>query len=73
MAPPPYNSQDYSNPPPQYTPNPHQGYYAPNQGQGYFGGQQTGIELQQPPNAYHAGEQVYPPPPGPPPSKSFAK
>ncbi|KAL1966897.1 hypothetical protein VTN77DRAFT_3641 [Rasamsonia byssochlamydoides] len=71
MAPSAYNQQDYGNPPPQYSPGPNQGYYAPNQG--YFGGQQTGIELQQPANAYHAGDQVYPPPPGPPPSKSFSK
>ncbi|KAF7587936.1 hypothetical protein BBP40_006502 [Aspergillus hancockii] len=48
-------------PPPQYTPQP--------QAYGYFGGQQTGIELQSPQNAYHNGaERVYQPPPGPPPN-----
>ncbi|KAI9046124.1 resistance to Congo red protein [Aspergillus affinis] len=46
-------------PPPQYTPQP--------QAYGYFGGQQTGIELQSPPNAYQGGP-AYAPPPGPPPT-----
>ncbi|PYH34284.1 resistance to Congo red protein [Aspergillus neoniger CBS 115656] len=57
----PYYADPYyqQQPPPQYTPQP--------QAYGYFGGQQTGIELQQPPNAYHGGERVYQPPPGPPP------
>ncbi|KAL4922850.1 chitin synthesis regulation, resistance to congo red-domain-containing protein [Aspergillus aurantiobrunneus] len=62
--PPPYHPQTLQDPynqpppPPQYTqsPGPH----------GYFGGQQSGIELQQPPHAY-AGGPVYPPQPGPPP------
>ncbi|KAF7511134.1 hypothetical protein GJ744_005365 [Endocarpon pusillum] len=51
------------------------GYYNQTQGgtganQGYYGGQQTGAtELQPPPNAYRAGDQVYEPPAGPPPGK----
>ncbi|KAE8135885.1 chitin synthesis regulation, resistance to congo red-domain-containing protein [Aspergillus pseudotamarii] len=69
-GPPPYGQQHqhpyYADPhyqhqpPPQYTPQP--------QAYGYFGGQQTGIELQSPPNAYHNGvDRTYQPPPGPPP------
>ena len=57
---------------PPYSPSNNQDYY--NQGfntganQGYFGGQQQGVELQQPENAYaRGGEQVYSAPPGPPP------
>jgi hypothetical protein len=65
--PPPYHQQSHADPynrpppPPQYTqsPGPH----------GYFGGQQTGIELQQPPNAHYGGGPVYSPPAGPPPPK----
>lgn len=73
--PPPDNQQGYYynyQPPPQYTPNPPPaGYYGGGTtNQGYFGGQQTGIELQTPQNAYRPGEQVYSPPPGPPPAKS---
>ncbi|KAL4945652.1 chitin synthesis regulation, resistance to congo red-domain-containing protein [Aspergillus oleicola] len=64
--PPPYHPQSHQDPynqpppPPQYTqsPGPH----------GYFGGQQSGIELQHPPNAHYAGGPVYSPPPGPPPA-----
>ncbi|KAA8644394.1 hypothetical protein EYZ11_002794 [Aspergillus tanneri] len=48
-------------PPPQYTAQP--------QTYGYFGGQQTGIELQSPPNAYHNGPGPYQPPSGPPGAK----
>lgn len=75
MAPPPYRQGDYQNAPPQYQrQDPNQGYYAPPQGpppQGPYGGQQeNGIELQQPPTAYHGGEHVYAPPPGPPPAKN---
>ena len=51
-----------------------QGYYNQSQGQnqGYFGGQQQGVELQQPESAYapqRGGEPVYDyaPPMGPPP------
>jgi len=52
-APPPaqYNQQ----PPPQYTPS-----------GGYYSGQQNGVELQQPQNAYVGGQQVYQEPAGPP-------
>ncbi|KAL3460244.1 chitin synthesis regulation, resistance to congo red-domain-containing protein [Aspergillus heterothallicus] len=65
--PPPYHQQPHADPynrpppPPQYTqsPGPH----------GYFGGQQTGIELQHPPNAHYGGAPVYSPPAGPPPPK----
>ncbi|KAL2827147.1 chitin synthesis regulation, resistance to congo red-domain-containing protein [Aspergillus cavernicola] len=69
-APPPYQQQAHVDPynrpppPPQYTQSPQ--YNQPPPPQGYFGGQQTGIELQSPPNAY-GGERVYQPPPGPPP------
>ncbi|KAF5016941.1 hypothetical protein F66182_11218 [Fusarium sp. NRRL 66182] len=79
MAPPPYRQGDYQPaPPPQYErQDPNQGFYAPpqqpypHQGPtGPYGGQQeNGIELQHPPTAYHGGEQVYAPPPGPPPAK----
>ncbi|PWY91844.1 hypothetical protein BO94DRAFT_381592 [Aspergillus sclerotioniger CBS 115572] len=60
----PYYADPYyqQQPPPQYSPHPH--------AYGYFGGQQTGIELQSPPNAYHGGERVYQAPPGPPPPTS---
>lgn len=78
MAPPPYRQGDYQPaPPPQYQrQDPNQGFYAPQQQPysphqgptGPYGGQQeSGIELQQPPSAYHGGEQLYAPPPGPPP------
>jgi Chitin synthesis regulation, resistance to Congo red len=51
-----------------YNQNQTQGGYGANQG--YYGGQQTGAtELQQPPNAYRGGDQVYEPPSGPPPAK----
>lgn len=57
-----------AHPPPQYTANP--------QSYGYFGAQtsppqQSGIELQSPPNAHTANaSRTYPPPPGPPPAKA---
>ncbi|KAL2392349.1 hypothetical protein ABEF93_001684 [Exophiala dermatitidis] len=56
-------------PPPQYnqTQN-YGGYYGQNQG--YFGGRQTDVEMQPPPNTYQGGENVYQPPPGPPPAKN---
>ena len=59
--------------PPVYSPPPNQTYYGNNQPEhGYFGGQQTGIELQQPQSAYQpqrGGDPVYSPPVGPPPGK----
>ncbi|KAL4867294.1 hypothetical protein BDV12DRAFT_122688 [Aspergillus spectabilis] len=69
--PPPYQQQPHQDPynqpppPPQYSrsPGPH----------GYFGGQQTGIELQSPPNAHYGGDRVYQPPPGPPPPMQNGK
>ncbi|KAK2754370.1 hypothetical protein FQN54_007014 [Arachnomyces sp. PD_36] len=53
-------------PPPQYQ-GPSPAYM--NQNPSYYGGQQQGVELQQPQNAYHGGQNVYAPPPGPPPAK----
>ncbi|KAI9732819.1 MAG: hypothetical protein M1834_003757 [Cirrosporium novae-zelandiae] len=67
--------------PAQYNPNvqPYYGQYQqppPTYGQGqnqsYFGGQQAGVELQQPQSAYQpqrGGDPVYAPPEGPPPKK----
>lgn len=49
--------------------NSNEGYYG---GHGGYGGQQNGIELQQPQNAYQpqrGGENVYEAPSGPPPGK----
>ncbi|KAI4138983.1 MAG: hypothetical protein L6R39_006519 [Caloplaca ligustica] len=68
-----YNNQPAGQPAPVYSPPPNQNYYG-NTGanQGYFGGQQTGVELQQPNNAYQpprGGDQVFSPPTGPPPGK----
>ena len=70
----PYYGNNNAAVPPVYSPPANQGYY--NQGynnspnQGYFGGQQQGVELQQPENAYaRGGEQVYSSPPGAPPGK----
>ncbi|MCJ1227315.1 hypothetical protein MMC12_003970 [Toensbergia leucococca] len=60
--------------PPIYSPPANQTYYGNGNGnpnQGYFGGQQSGIELQQPQGAYQpqrGGDPVYSPPAGPPPS-----
>lgn len=80
---PSYNNQPGYNPSyndnqtggaPVYSPPPaNQNYYG-NGGanQGYFGGQQSGVELQQPNNTYQpqrGGDQVYNPPAGPPPGK----
>lgn len=64
-----YGGEPYypAQPPPQYSANP--------QSYGYFGAQapppqQSGIELQSPPNAYAANaNRTYSPPPGPPPAK----
>lgn len=60
---------------PPYSSAPPSGAYQGNQptgaNQGYYG-QQNGVELQAPQNSYqppHAGENVYAPPPGPPPGK----
>ncbi|EHY59907.1 uncharacterized protein HMPREF1120_07885 [Exophiala dermatitidis NIH/UT8656] len=63
------NYQNQPPPPPQYnqTQN-YGGYYGQNQG--YFGGRQTDVEMQPPPNTYQGGENVYQPPPGPPPAKN---
>ncbi|KAK2072660.1 hypothetical protein P8C59_006998 [Phyllachora maydis] len=71
-------AQTYQPPPPQYsaqpanaqytgtTFNPNDGYY----GNAQYGGQQEGIQLQQPPNSYQREAQnVYEPPAGPPPAK----
>jgi len=71
---PQYNAEAPSNgAPPVYSPPPNQNYYGNNQADhGYFGGQQTGIELQQPQSAYQpqrGGDPVYFPPSGPPPAK----
>ncbi|KAJ9628378.1 uncharacterized protein PV06_06601 [Exophiala oligosperma] len=54
---------------PQAPPNYNQtagGYYGENQG--YFGGRQTDVEMQPPSNTYRGGDNVYQPPPGPPPN-----
>ncbi|KAF9733298.1 hypothetical protein PMIN06_007500 [Paraphaeosphaeria minitans] len=76
-----YNNNNYSQPPPQYTPQPQQGsHYGTGVNQGYYGnngqqpypyGQANGVELQQPQQSHLArgGEDVYSPPPGPPPTK----
>lgn len=67
-----YNPQYQEQQQPQYGYNnqTQPGYGANGTNQGYYGGQQTGAtELQQPPNAYHGGDQVYSPPSGPPPGK----
>lgn len=53
--------------PPNYSQNAG-GYYGQNQG--YFGGRQTDVEMQPPSNTYRGGEDVYQPPPGPPPAKN---
>ncbi|MCJ1253581.1 hypothetical protein MMC24_001393 [Lignoscripta atroalba] len=75
QAQPHYGNNQYDNSqPPVYTSPPNQGYYGNgNQtNQGYFGGQQSGIELQQPQSTYQpqkGGDPVYSPPAGPPPGK----
>lgn len=50
--------------PPSYNP-------APNGNAGFYGGQQNGIELQQPGQTYQppGGAETYAPPAGPPPKK----
>merc|ERR1711939_358556 len=53
--------------PPNYSQNAG-GYYGQNRG--YFGGRQTDAEMQPPSNTYRGGEDVYQPPPGPPPAKN---
>ncbi|KAI9835279.1 MAG: hypothetical protein M1819_002423 [Sarea resinae] len=61
------NYQPQDAPAPPYSPPPVHGYYGENQ---TYYGQQSGIELQQPPNAYQpqrGGDPVYAPPPGSPP------
>lgn len=75
-APPqPYYANNNNQAPPVYSPPiSNQGYYNQDHqhNQGYFGGQQQGVELQQPQSAYQGGERVYDyaPPVGPPPGKS---
>jgi len=66
-----YNNQQQPAPP--YSAAPQQGYYGNQGNQGYFGGgQQNGVELQQPQSSYQpqaGGDPVYNPPAGPPPGK----
>jgi len=69
-----YNNQQ--EPAPAYSTAPQQGqqgYYGNQGNQGYFGGgQQNGVELQQPQSSYQpqaGGDPVYNPPAGPPPGK----
>ncbi|KKK17388.1 hypothetical protein P175DRAFT_0531994 [Aspergillus ochraceoroseus IBT 24754] len=66
LAPPPPYQQQYADPYYQQQPPPPQ-YTAQPPTHGYFGGQQTGIELQSPPNVHYGGERLYQPPAGPPP------
>ena len=64
------NYQTQNQPAPPYNQAQNQnygGYYGENQG--YFGGRQTDVEMQPPQNAYRGGDNVYNPPPGPPPGK----
>lgn len=76
-APPqPYLGNENHAPPVYSPPVSNQGYYNQGHGQnqGYFGGQQQGVELQQPQSAYtpqRGGEAVYDyaPPVGPPPGQ----
>ncbi|KAJ4346569.1 uncharacterized protein N0V89_010500 [Didymosphaeria variabile] len=76
----PYYNNNYQQPPPQYSAQPQGegGYYGGGANQGYYGnngqtpyGQANGVELQPPQQAHQArgGEDVYSPPPGPPPGK----
>ncbi|KAK3996855.1 chitin synthesis regulation, resistance to congo red-domain-containing protein [Cladorrhinum sp. PSN332] len=63
----------YNQPGPGHKYNQHDGYYGNQQQyppqQSSYGGQQEGIELQQPQNTYHRGTDAdYAPPPGPPPN-----
>ena len=69
----PYYNNNYNQPAPPYSaqPQPNQGYYG-GANQGYYGGQQqSGVELQSPQPTYsgQGGQNVYQPPPGPPPGK----
>jgi len=67
------NPQAYQAPPPQYAPPQNQQYTGQtyNSNEGYYHGQTQGV--QQPTNSYYpeqrGGENVYSPPPGPPPGK----
>lgn len=67
-----HNNQQQPQAPPYENPS-NQGYYGGNNGNpGYFGGQQNGVELQQPQSTYQRGgadNTVYSPPAGPPPGK----
>lgn len=60
-----YGQQQYQAPP-AYGQN-QGGYYGQNQG--YYGARSTDVEMQPPQNTYQGGENVYTPPPGPPPNK----
>lgn len=67
-APQPYYGGNNQQPPPVYGAAQNQTYYG-NGNQGYFGGQQSGVELQQPQGAYRppgGGDAVYNSPPGAP-------
>jgi hypothetical protein len=83
---PPYSAQPVNNQYTGNTFNSNEGYYGPQHGQGQqygyapngndnygaggYGGQQNGVELQQPQQSYQrGGENVYSPPAGPPPGK----
>lgn len=67
-----HQGQAYPPPPPQYSQGMPEGHYAYNQ---YGQGQQGGIELQQPQQAYgqagRSGGDVWSPPQGPPPAKGY--
>ncbi|MCJ1264825.1 hypothetical protein MMC22_004700 [Lobaria immixta] len=70
-GPQPYYGGNNQQPPPVHGAPQNQTYYG-NGNQGYFGGQQSGIELQQPQGAYRppgGGDPVYSPPAGAPPGK----
>ncbi|KAL8999242.1 MAG: hypothetical protein Q9169_001907 [Polycauliona sp. 2 TL-2023] len=76
QAQPNYNNQANYNQQPAYAPPQNSNYYG-NGGanQSYFGGQQSGVELQQPNSSYQpqrGGDQVYSPPSGPPPVSSLS-
>ncbi|MCJ1426766.1 hypothetical protein MMC29_004669 [Sticta canariensis] len=70
-APQPYYGGNNQQPPPVYGAPQNQNYYG-NGNQGYFGGQQNGVELQQPQGAYRpsGGDAVYNQHAGAPPGKT---
>lgn len=65
-----YNNGQYANPAPPYEQQPNYTGQTFNQNQGYYG-QQQGIEMQPPQQAYYGngGQNVYTAPEGPPPAK----